>query len=90
MTDTYAFFVPAPDGTPLQVEVLDVYQPFCTVQAISGEPFVAGLLWPMRTKYAVVRCTSVQVVPGPVEVETPTGLPTILTNVDNASFPINK
>jgi hypothetical protein len=73
----------------IEVEVLDVYQPLASVRAKHGKPFMAGLLWPMRTEYRTVKTSDIRVFEaGPVEVETPTGLRTILANVDNASFPI--
>jgi hypothetical protein len=57
-----AFFVPAPDGQPVQVEVLDIYHPLCSVRAISGKPFVGGDKWPIHTEYAVVPIASIEVV----------------------------
>ncbi len=59
---TLAFYVPAPDGTPIQVEVLDVYQPHATVQAISGKPFVGGTLYPVFSEIAVVPTTDIHIV----------------------------
>ncbi len=56
-----AFFVPAPDGQPVQVEVEDIYSPLCTVRAISGKPFVGGDKWPVRTEFAVVQTSSILV-----------------------------
>jgi hypothetical protein len=62
VSDSLAFFVPAPDGQPVQVEILDIYHPLCTVRALAGKPFVGGDRWPVATEYTVTRMDQIVVV----------------------------